>query len=62
LIISNPAFIVCGSGVTADGEMIIRGIEDVVGGELTIFGGMAGDDFTMTGTFVFTNGKSTDNA
>jgi hypothetical protein len=60
-LFSNPAFIVCGSGVTADGEMIIRGIEDVVGADLTIFGGMAGDDFTMTGTFVFTNGKSSDN-
>jgi hypothetical protein len=60
-LFSNPAFIVCGSGVTADGEMIIRGIEDVVGPNLTIFGGMAGDDFTMTGTFVFTNGKSSDN-
>ena len=60
-LFSNPAFIVCGSGVTADGEMIIRGIEDVVGEDVTLFGGMAGDDFTMTGTFVFTNGKSTDN-
>src|SRR4029078_4499154 len=59
-LFSNPAFIVCGSGVTADGEMIIRGIEDV-GGDLPIFGAMAGDDFTMTGTFVFTNGKSSDN-
>ncbi len=60
-LFSNPAFIVCGSGVTADGEMIIRGIEDVVGANLTIFGGMAGDDFTMSGTFVITNGKSSDN-
>ena len=60
-IFSNPAFIVCGSGVNADGEMIIRGIEDVAGTEVTIFGGMAADDFTMTGTFVFTNGKSSDN-
>lgn len=57
----NPAFIVCGSGVTADGEMIIRGIEDAAGEGVTIVGGMAGDDFTMTGTYVFTNDRESDN-
>jgi hypothetical protein len=57
----KPAYIVCGSGVSADGEMIIRGIEDAAGTEVTIFGGMAGDDFTMTGTYVFSNGRSSDN-
>jgi len=57
----NPAFIVCGSGITADGEMIIRGIEDSVGEGVTIVGGMAGDDFTMTGTYVFTNNRESDN-
>ena len=57
----SPTFIVSGSGVTADGEQIIRGIEDVVGEDVVIFGGMAGDDFTMTGTYVFTNGQDTDN-
>ena len=58
---NQPAFIVCGSGITADGEMIIRGIEDCVGEAATIFGGMAGDDFTMTGTYVFTNNRESDN-
>lgn len=60
-LFSKPAFIVCGSGVNADGEMIIRGIEDAAGPEATIVGGMAGDDFTMTGTYVFSNGKCSDN-
>jgi hypothetical protein len=59
---TNPAFIVVSGGISTDGEMIIRGIEDAVGPEVTIFGGMAGDDFTMTGTYVFTNGKSSNNA
>lgn len=58
---SNPGFIVCGSGVQADGEMIIRGIEDAVGTDVKIFGGMAGDDFSMTRTFVFTNHCCSDN-
>ncbi|MFC3416127.1 FIST signal transduction protein [Algoriphagus hitonicola] len=53
----NPAFIIASGGISTDGEMIIRGIEKAVGPEVTIFGGMAGDDFTMTGTYVFSNGK-----
>lgn len=52
---SNPAFIVVSGGISTDGEMIVRGIEDAIGPEVTIFGGLAGDDFTMTGTYVFTN-------
>lgn len=51
----NPAFIVASGGISTDGEMIVKGIEDVVGHDATIFGGLAGDDFTMTGTYVFTN-------
>lgn len=53
----NPAFIVASGGISTDGEMIVRGIEDAIGPKVTIFGGLAGDDFTMTGTYVFTNGK-----
>lgn len=60
-IFSDPAYIVCGSGVNADGESIIRGIEDGSDSDVTIVGGMAGDDFTMTGTYVFTNNKNSDN-
>ncbi len=60
-IFPDPAYIVCGSGVSADGELIIRGIEDGSDSAVTIVGGMAADDFTMTGTYVFTNNKSSDN-
>jgi hypothetical protein len=54
---SNPAFIIASGGISTDGEMIIRGIEQAVGTSVTIFGGLAGDDFKMSGTFVFTNGE-----
>ncbi|MDX1407519.1 MAG: FIST N-terminal domain-containing protein [Saprospiraceae bacterium] len=54
---SRPSFIVSGSGLTVDGEMIIRGIEDAVGEDAEIWGGMAGDDLTGHGSLVFTNGK-----
>jgi hypothetical protein len=57
-LFSNPAFIVSGSGMSTDAEMIVRGIEDAAGTDATIFGGMAGDDFQMQDTFVFTHGKS----
>lgn len=56
-IFENPAFIVSSGGITTDGEMIVKGIEDVVGSDAIIFGGLAGDDFSMSGTFAFTNGK-----
>ncbi len=54
----NPAFIVAGSGLTVDGELIIRGIEDAAGMDTTIYGAMAGDDLQMTSTFVFSNTNS----
>ncbi len=58
---AKPAFLVASGGVSADGEMVVRGIEDAVGDGVTIFGGLAGDDLNMTGTYVFTNNKATDN-
>jgi hypothetical protein len=62
---SNPAFILCSTGLSStgkmmDGETLIRSIENVVGSHANMFGGMAGDDLTFTGTFVFTHNQSTD--
>jgi hypothetical protein len=54
----NPAFIVAGSGLRVDGEFIIRGIEDAAGTDTTIYGALAADDLKMQETFVFTNGKT----
>jgi len=61
----KPAFILCTPGITEkgeylDGEIIIRSIEEVIGPEVNIYGGMAGDDFTVTGTYVFTYERETD--
>jgi len=62
---SNPAFIICSTGLSAsgkmmDGETLIRSIENVVGVHANMFGGMAGDDMTFTGTYAFTYNQSTD--
>lgn len=62
---NNPAFILCSTlmsvnGKMIDGESLVRSIEKTVGPQVNMFGGMAGDDITFTGTYVFTNNRSTD--
>lgn len=52
---NKPAFLLGLSDPTTDGEQVLRGMEDVFGNEVTIFGGCAGDDYSFTNTFVFTN-------
>ena len=77
-IFTNPALIIATGGVFIDGDQIIEGIIQGFGkpassalpngasgrahSEVTIFGGMAGDDLLAEKPLVFTNGKSTDNA
>ncbi|HSL90183.1 MAG TPA: FIST N-terminal domain-containing protein [Ignavibacteriaceae bacterium] len=58
-LFANPAFILAsGWSNEIDGEEIIKGIEDGFGEGATIFGGMAGDDLTLSGPKAFTLGKS----
>lgn len=62
---NTPSFILCSTlnsstGKMINGETVIRSIEKVIGSQVTLFGGMAGDDITFTGTYVFTNDRSTD--
>ncbi len=61
----KPALILCSTLLTADGrvldgEILIRHLVKALGPNLNMFGGMAGDDITFTGTYVFTHGWSTD--
>ncbi len=63
----HPAFIICSTGLSAeveffDGTVLVRSIENVVGPQVNIYGGMAGDDGSFTGTYVFTNGQESDKA
>lgn len=66
---ANPAFIIATGGVFIDGDQIIEGL--LMGArksnspkeeEISLFGGMAGDDLLAENPLVFTNGKSKDNA
>ncbi len=61
----RPAFIICSTGVSEKGEyfggeILVHSIEKIAGPQVNIFGGMAGDDGTFTGTYVFTYERSTD--
>lgn len=58
-LFANPGFIILsGWSNEMDGEEIIKGIEDGFGEGASIFGGMAGDDLTLTGPKAFTLGRS----
>lgn len=59
---NTPAFLIAISNAAADGEEILRGIEEIAGKEVNAYGGGAGDDYAFTETFVFTNRKDSNNA
>lgn len=60
-----PAFILMTTLLTSDsrlldGEGMVKFIENIAGPDVTMFGGMAGDDLSFSGTWVFTRDNSTD--
>jgi len=55
---STPAFFIAGSNMETDAEELLFGFEDVVGKDVNVYGCMAGDDFTFSDQFVFTNDHS----
>ena len=56
----NPALIVFSGGLATNGDDIIKGVNEV--GNYPLFGGLAGDDFKMQASYVFTNNKKSDKA
>jgi len=61
----KPAFILLttlirSDGNLLDGEGMVQFIEQVAGPDITMFGGMAGDDLSFSGTWIFNNNKTTD--
>lgn len=62
---TNPSLIICSTsltenGIMLDGMTLTRSIEKEFGAHTNMFGGMAGDDMSFTGTYVFTNQQSSD--
>ncbi|MBS1730774.1 MAG: FIST C-terminal domain-containing protein [Bacteroidetes bacterium] len=61
----RPAFILCSTAISLQGEMmsgeaVVESIKSVIGPHIKFYGGMAGDDGTFSGTYVFANDKETD--
>ncbi len=50
----NPSVVVVSSGLTIDAEQIIKGFH-AVDKDTPLYGGLAADDLTMKGSFVFSN-------
>ena len=53
----KPAFLISVSHLETDAEQLLFGFEDIIGKHVNVFGGMAGDDYSFSDQFVFTNGK-----
>lgn len=51
----RPAFIISGSNINTPGELIMKGLLEVVDERTTVIGGMAGDDNQQSRNCVFTN-------
>lgn len=61
---TNPTMIVCSTGVTPSAELfegasLVHELSEALGRNKIFFGGMAGDDFSLTGTAVFTQNQET---
>ncbi len=58
---SDPSIILTTSGLSLDGQAMVEGVLDVVGLDVSLFGGMAADDGKFSQTFVFTETNISDN-
>ncbi|WP_432410507.1 FIST signal transduction protein [Rasiella sp. SM2506] len=58
---NNPGYLMVSGWLTEDGEQIVAGLVEGAGKDVTIFGGMAGDDLLLEGPEVFTNKQSSVN-
>ena len=58
---ANPAFIISSANYKIHGDLIIKGMVEKAGADVTIVGGKAGELINMEGK-VFTNSQSSDNA
>ncbi len=56
-VFTHPAFVIASGWLHYEGELIVQGIEEGFGAEVTVFGGMAGDDRELREPYVFSSGK-----
>ena len=58
---AHPCFLVAGSNLNTEAEELLHGFEDIIGKQVNVNGGMAGDDFAFKEQFVFNNKQSSSN-
>lgn len=61
----KPAFILITTLLTSDGRLLdgegmVKFIENLAGPDISMYGGMAGDDLSFSGTWIFTHDRATD--
>ncbi len=58
---AHPCFLIAGSNLETDAEELLHCFEDILGKQVNVYGGMAGDDMTFKEQFVFTGNKESNN-
>ena len=58
-VFEMPALLILSAGLQADGEALVNGVIESVESEVSLFGGLAGDDLKMQGTYAFTETDNT---
>ena len=63
-VFKNPTFLLTCTGVNGraeyfDGPGLVKYLVNLIGDDKIFFGGMAGDDWTFKGSYIFTNEKET---
>ena len=58
-VFEMPALLVLSAGLQADGEALVNGVIESLDNEIPLFGGLAGDDLKMQGTYAFTEKEIT---
>jgi len=58
-VFDMPALLVLSAGLQADGEALIHGVIESADSQIPLFGGLAGDDLQMQGTYAFSETEIT---
>jgi len=58
-VFEMPTLLILSAGLQADGEALINGVIESLENEVPLFGGLAGDDLKMQGTYAFTETEIT---
>ncbi|MEO6403902.1 MAG: FIST N-terminal domain-containing protein [Ferruginibacter sp.] len=58
---AHPAFLVSCSNTETDAEALLLGFEDIIGKQVNVYGGAAGDNYTFSEQFVFNNNRESSN-